>query len=197
MWALTLSVLAAMDVLLIIAILYGWVAKGAGRRKLLAFLVLGVFPLLWGTAAFSYNFNRIKDVEFCATCHAMQDHVRSLQADSEEPLSALHYQNNFVPQETACYFCHTGYTWFGPLKGKFNGIRHIYVAYIQGVPDKLSIYEPYQNRDCLQCHGKSKRFRSQPVHNRRADMMDNLQNGTFSCLTEGCHDLAHLLPEDW
>jgi nitrate/TMAO reductase-like tetraheme cytochrome c subunit len=197
MVALILTVLAVLDVLAILAVLYGWVPVGSRARKLLAFAVLGVFPLVWGGAAFGYNFERIKKVEFCGTCHAMQGHVQSLSVDDTEPLSALHYQNNYVPQESACYFCHTSYAWFGPIKGKINGIRHIYVNYFAGVPEKIKIYDPYPNGDCLRCHGKARRFKEQPVHNRTSDMMARLQNNTFSCLTEGCHDLAHLLPEEW
>ena len=193
----TLAILAFFNVLVIGLLLSGRLPVGIGLRKLLLFVVLGVFPLLWGGTAFSYNFDRVKQVTFCATCHAMEGHVESLTVDDMEPLSALHYQNNFVPQDTACYSCHTGYTWFGPIKGKLNGIIHIYVNYFKGVPDRIEIYDPFPNRDCLRCHGKSRRFREQPVHTRTGQQIERIMDGSFSCLTEGCHDLAHLLPEDW
>ena len=205
---LILVLLAVIDVLLIVACLYEWVPMGRHARKMLAFVLLGVFPLVWGASAFTYNFNRIKNVEFCATCHAMDEHVGSLQlADETQALAPLHYQNNFVPQETACYFCHTNYTWFGPIKGKIGGIRHVYVNYFKGAPDplELKIYEPYENRDCLRCHGKSKRWLNQKTHDRTPGMRDRMFSGELRCLNAGCHDQAHLLAseiaaaeeEDW
>ncbi len=195
---LALAVIAGINLILLTGALFRIIPFEPSARKVVLFFALGIFPLVWGGAAFTYNFERIKDVEFCATCHAMSGHVQSLSVNDPEPLSALHYQNNYVPQETACYFCHTGYTWFGPIKGKINGIRHVWVNYFAGVPDKLELYEPYPNRDCLRCHGKSRRFKEQPVHNRRdGEQMKQLMDGSFSCLTAGCHDLAHLLPEDW
>ena len=193
----TLAVLAVINSLLLVGVVYRPTTLGPGARKVIAFGVLGLFPLLWGGAAFSHNYHRIQKVEFCATCHAMSGHVDSLTVNDMEPLSAVHYQNNYVPQETACYTCHTDYTWFGPLKGKVNGIKHVYVNYFAGVPEKIEIYDPYQNRDCLKCHGPSKRFLETPIHNRNPKMIKRLKEGTMSCLTEGCHDLAHLLPEDW
>jgi len=193
-----IAVAAVLNVLLLSGSLFRVFATGPGARKVILFATLGLFPVLWGGMAFEYNFQRIKQVEFCATCHAMQVHVQSLTVDDTEPLSAFHYQNNFVPQETACYFCHTTYSWFGPLMGKINGVRHIYVNYFAGVPDRIKIYDPYPNRDCLRCHGKSKRFKEQPVHNRRdGKLLEQIKANEVSCLTEGCHDLAHLLPEDW
>ncbi|MBI5136736.1 MAG: NapC/NirT family cytochrome c [Nitrospirae bacterium] len=195
---LAIAIAAGVNIILLTGALFRLVPMGSGARKLVLFGALGMFPVLWGTLAFGYNFNRIKHVEFCGTCHAMDGHVRSLGVDDTEPLSAVHYQNNYVPQETACYFCHTGYTWFGPVMGKVNGIRHIYVNYFKGVPERIHIYTPYPNRDCLRCHGKARRFLEKPVHNRQdGQMMRHLQDGTMSCLTDGCHDLAHLLPEDW
>jgi len=203
-----LAALAVADVLLIVAIIQGWMPMGGFARKLIGFVVLGLFPLLWGGAAFSYNFNRIKNVEFCATCHTMSEHVASLKIPDETmALSALHYQNNYVPQETACYFCHTNYTWFGPIQGKMNGIRHIYVYYFKGPPEPadLHIYTPYNNRDCLRCHGKAKRWNTQPMHNLRAGFKDDILSGKQRCLDSGCHQDAHLTAskikaraeEDW
>ncbi|MDH5527804.1 MAG: NapC/NirT family cytochrome c [Nitrospirota bacterium] len=203
-----LAALAVANVALIAGMFYGWVPMGRTGRRLLGFVVLGMFPLLWGSAAFSHNFNRIKQVEFCATCHVMSEHVASLKVPDETvALAPLHYQNNFVPQETACYFCHTSYTWFGPVKGKISGIRHIWVYYFKGPPDpiNLHIYDPYENRDCLRCHGKSKRWNNQPVHNMRPGLKDEILAGTKRCLDSGCHSEAHLIAseiaaaaeEDW
>ncbi len=202
-----LIALAAADVLLIVVLIRKRANVGPVTRKLIGFVVLGVFPVLWGTSAFTYNLNRIKNVEFCSSCHVMSEHVESLQiADETVALAPLHYQNNFVPQETACYFCHTSYTWFGPVKGKISGIRHIYVNYFKGAPDPIDLktYEPYDNRDCLRCHGKSKRWNRQPVHN-MPGFKDEVFAGTRRCLDSGCHDQAHLIAseiaaeqeEDW
>lgn len=45
----------------------------------------------------------------------MAPYVHSLSFDDDEALSSVHYRNNYVAQETACYGCHTSYAMFAAI----------------------------------------------------------------------------------
>ncbi len=51
--------------------------------------------------------------KFCLSCHVMEDFGRSLYVDDPSYIPAMHFQNNRVPRDHACYTCHTDYTMFG------------------------------------------------------------------------------------
>ncbi|MBI4666030.1 MAG: NapC/NirT family cytochrome c [Nitrospinae bacterium] len=181
-----------------IAILWKeWGLLGGGARKLLAFISLGVFPLVWGAGVLGQGLEEAQKVAFCAQCHVMTDYVKSLEVDDDEPLSAFHYQNNLVPKEKACFACHTQYTMFGPIRAKLQGLSHLYVYYIKGAPaGKISLYSPYDNRECLRCHESSRKYQKLRMHNKPEEMFKKLADNKQSCLAKGCHDLAHLIEEE-
>lgn len=195
---LLLAILALVNITIIVVLLYEWRILSENTKKILAFICLGVFPAIWGSAVLYHDLQTTQRVSFCARCHVMTEYVESLKVDDDEPISAVHYQNNWVPQEKACYVCHTSYTMFGPIKTKINGLKHLYVYYIKGPPKKLKLYQKYQNRDCLRCHGTAKKYNKNKKHVRVKNLLVQLESGKRSCLENGCHDLAHLLEsDDW
>jgi hypothetical protein len=60
-------------------------------------------------------------------------------------------------------------------------------------PDPASIRIPggFKNAQCLHCHFGARDFEGNPVH---SAMMDSLKSNQMSCLTGGCHDTAHDIP---
>ena len=81
---------------------------------------------------------------------------------------------------------------FGDAQAKFNGLRHVLVNYLGTTPEKIELYEPYDNDNCLHCHGPSERFKKGETHEIE---MDYILSGEASCLEGGCHDVGHLKPE--
>jgi len=154
--------------------------------KILAFVALFFLPLLLtglGTAA---QMEHSKSTRFCLSCHVMEPYGRSLLVDDPAYLPARHYQNNRVPREAACFTCHTDYTLFGDYKAKLRGLRHVYVNYLGTIPKQIKLYEPYNNRECLHCHGGARAFEENEVHQPiRAELAKN----ATSCLE--CHDKVH------
>ena len=63
-----------------------------------------------------------------------------------------------------CYTCHTDYAMFGGLKAKLRGLNHVYVQYFGKIPDKVELYNPYNNRECLHCHGGARNFEEGATH---------------------------------
>ena len=91
-----------------------------------------------------------------------------------------------MPRDQACFTCHTNYTLFGDYKAKLRGLRHVYVNYIGTIPKQIKLYEPYNNRECLHCHGGAAIVRGERAA--PADPRDLAKNAT-SCLE--CHDKIH------
>lgn len=152
----------------------------------LVFLGLLVLPALAFAVGFGQHTERAKRTEFCVSCHVMEPYGASLWIDSTEHLPATHVQNARVDQDRACYVCHTSYTMFGGLQAKLNGLQHLYVNYVSGPPDRLQLYQPYQNRECLFCHGEARSFVENDLH---ADLRGELDRDEVSCLE--CHDRIH------
>ena len=159
-----------------------WVAGG----RVLVFLAIVVLPTLGFTIGFAAHAEQAKRTEFCVSCHVMEPYGQSLRIDSADHLPANHMQNARVDQERACFVCHTNYTMFGDLQAKLNGLQHLYVNYISGAPETIALYRPYQNRECLFCHGKARYFVESEIH---IDMRPELERNEISCLE--CHSLTH------
>src|SRR5689334_15011681 len=85
------------------------VTKGG---KILAFVAFLIFPLLAGGMGISTHIDHSKRTEFCTSCHVMKDYGLSLRIDDRSYIPAVHYQNNLVPREQACFTCHTDYTMY-------------------------------------------------------------------------------------
>ena len=157
-------------------------------RAAMGMLVFAILPVSWSYAVVMNRLNAMQTVEFCNSCHVMEPYVASLNVDDPESIPAIHYQNNWVPQKKACYDCHSEYGMFGDVKAKLNGLKHVYVNFITGPPEKIELYKPYHNRDCLHCHEPARRFQENEDH---IDNLDDLHSGETSCLD--CHDVGHVL----
>jgi nitrate/TMAO reductase-like tetraheme cytochrome c subunit len=187
----TVVVLAVLLIALVIVVLV--VARPnitAGRGgKILAFVGLFIFPVLTGMLGFETHFERSKQTRFCLSCHVMEPYGKSLYVDDKKYIPAAHFQNNRVPRDEACYTCHTDYTLYsGGIKAKIRGLRHIYAQYIGTIPQPIKLYKPFDNRECLHCHAGARSFEEGATH---AAMMDDIKSNQMSCLSSGCHDMAH------
>lgn len=190
----TLIILVGLFNAVVIAYLvFQWEALYDKTKKMMVFICLAVVPIVWGALVIQQDLLRTQKVSYCANCHTMTEHVESLTIDDNKALSAIHYQNNWVPQEIACYFCHSRYTMFGPTSAKIRGVKHLWAYYVAGPPKTLKLYEAYDNRDCLRCHGASKKYRSAKFHRAEETLLTQLDTGARSCLEIGCHTVGHRL----
>ena len=163
----------------------------AGR--ILAFLALVVVPgaALW--AGFSFHMEQAQTTEFCLSCHVMSDYGRSLYVDDKSYIPAVHFQNNRIPRDHACYTCHTEYTMFGGVKAKARGLRHLWVQYVRGAPkpEAIKLYDPFPNSECLHCHLGARRFEEGSAHNKVPDLLSRVKANKLSCVSSGCHEFVH------
>lgn len=177
----------AIGAAVVAALYFGAAALGQqrwGRLVLLAGLV--VLPLVVSAANLSHGFSESSRTRFCVSCHEMQRYGRSLFADNRGALSAVHYQNRLVDRDHTCYTCHADYALFGDVRAKLNGLRHVWVHYFGKIPEKISLYQPYPNGNCLHCHDDARSFQESPAHQ---PVAGSLHAGTTSCLE--CHNVAH------
>jgi len=185
MYSVVLASLGAMNLVLLALLLHAWPKMSAVARVAFGGLVFAWFPVFWGGSMVLHGMTEMKTVEFCSSCHVMEDYVASLQSDDKDSLPALHYQNNYVDQKIACYACHTEYSMFGDVKAKMGGLKHVWVNYFGTIPDKIELYKPFNNRDCERCHATSKKYLK--AHE---DDLADIQKGDYSCLE--CHDVGHV-----
>ncbi len=152
--------------------------------KILAFVVLLVLPVASMRAGFRLHFEATKTVSFCLSCHPMEPYGESLLLADESHLPAMHFQNGRVDREHACFSCHTQYTLFGDMRAKMTGLKHLWVHYTGQTPDRIELYSPYLNRECLHCHSGGRRFEELHEHD-----MASLVNNEISCMD--CHGESH------
>jgi len=186
---LPLSVIIALTVgVAIVAFLFFGAGALAGHTVGRVVLLVGLLalPVLLSAGNISYGFHQSSTTAFCLSCHEMRPHGKSLFVDSHQALAAVHYQNRLVDRETVCYSCHKDYAMFGDVKAKLNGLRHVWAHYVAGVPQKIELYQPYPNSNCLHCHDDMRRFVEGPAHK---PVLSALYAGTTSCLS--CHRVAH------
>ena len=185
---LAATVLVAVALIALVALRPSLTAARGG--KILAFLAFLVLPLLATAMGLSAHMEQSKTTEFCLSCHVMEPYGKSLQVDDAAWLPAQHYQNNRIPRDKACFTCHTDYTMFGDVKAKLRGLRHVYVNYVGEIPEKIELYEPYNNRECLHCHAGARAFEESDLHK---EMRADLGSNATSCLE--CHDATHNVHE--
>lgn len=159
--------------------------------KIFSFVALCVLPILSIFSVTTQHLERSKQTSFCLSCHVMEPYGKSLHADASEQIPAVHYQNQYVPKDHACFTCHTDYAMYGDIRAKLRGLKHVYVNYIGTVPAHIKLYDPYNNRECLHCHGGSKRFEESVGHTADETEMQKIKSGQESCLSAECHDRAH------
>lgn len=152
--------------------------------KILAFVAFCILPVgaVWGGV--SLHMEHSKTTEFCLSCHVMEPYGDSLLRADTDYVPASHYQNHLIEPDHACFSCHTEYTMFGDLKAKLKGLQHVYVNYLGEIPEKIELYAPYENRECLHCHAGARSY----VEMHEGDL-EALEAGEISCLE--CHDLMH------
>jgi cytochrome c-type protein NapC len=159
--------------------------------KILAFVAMLVFPVLAGGLGVSEHLNRSKSTDFCLSCHVMQDYGKSLHVDDKGFIPAVHYQNNLVPRDHACFTCHTDYTMYGDMNAKLRGLKHVYVQYFGKPANPIKLYTPYNNRECLHCHLGARSFESNENHVKEPDTLQKIKNNQLSCATTDCHNIVH------
>lgn len=154
--------------------------------KMLAFIAFFILPIVATVFGASIHLENSKSTQFCLSCHVMEPYGKSLYRDDPAYLPAAHFQNHRIPKESACFSCHTHYTMFGDLTSKMRGLKHIYMYYLATPPPKLTLYEPFQNRECLYCHAGARSFEETTPHNA---MQQQLADNSMSCIT--CHNKIH------
>lgn len=189
-FAILLAVLAI--ALAVLLALHTELTRARGG-KILAFLAVFVLPAaaVWG--GFQEQMQRSESTRFCLSCHVMSEFGQSLRADDPSFVPAVHFQNNLVPRDAACYTCHTDYTLFGTVHAKMRGMRHVYVEYFGHIPkpEDIHLYTPYNNRECLHCHAGMRVFLEAKAHQRNPAMMQQILANKLSCVSSGCHDVVH------
>jgi len=179
---------------ILIAILFTQWRNFSNRARLALLLpTMLVVPAALVVPATQADFDHMRSREFCTSCHEMRPYADSLLSENEESIPATHYQNNRVPQRTACYACHTDYSLFGGARAKVTGLRHMYVHYIKGAPPvgKIKLYGSFNTQNCLYCHGPARNFLESKAHTRKTTIED-MRSGKTSCLE--CHDVTHVIP---
>jgi len=172
-----------------------WTAGGAGKARrggrVIAFVAFLGLPLVITTLGVTAHLEHSKSTEFCLSCHVMEPYGQSLYIDDSDFLAATHFQNNLIPRDRACFTCHTTYTMYGDLQAKLQGLKHVWVYYLGDVPDTLTLYQPYNNRECLNCHRGGRRFEEDELH---LEVRAELESNETSCLEchESTHDIARL-----
>lgn len=182
--ALVAVVVVALALIALVVLRPSLTAARGGR--ILAFVALLVLPFVVTAMGLAAHVESSKTTEFCLSCHVMEPYGRSLQVDDTSFLPAQHFQNNLIPRDQACFTCHTDYTMFGDAKAKLRGLRHVYVYYLGVIPEKIQLYEPYNNRECLHCHAGARKFEESDLHK---EMRSELGGNTTSCLE--CHAPVH------
>jgi cytochrome c nitrite reductase small subunit len=149
-------------------------------------VLLGVAPALLSLATFDLSFKRAETLDFCSSCHAMTPWVSDLKDPNSKSFASLHYRNRFI-LEDQCYRCHADYDFLGPVHAKLDGVRHV-VAYYTGfgMHHPITLYKPFPNGNCLQCHGAAANFNQNPTH---AAVMAQIRSDELHCLD--CHNPIH------
>ncbi len=184
-----LSVIVVAVALILLIVLRPSLTEGR-IGKGLAFIAFFLLPIIAVAIGTSSHFENSKSTKFCLSCHVMEPYGTSLYIDDSSFLPANHFQNNRVPKETACFTCHTQYTMFGDAQSKLRGLRHVYFNYIGGIPEKIELYTPYDNRECLHCHGSARSFEEQKIH---ISIMADVKSNQVRCID--CHNLIHNIDE--
>lgn len=159
--------------------------------KILAFVALLVFPVLAGGLGVNEQIQHSKTTNFCLSCHIMEDYGKSLRVDDRSFVPAIHFQNNLVPRDKACFTCHTDYTMFGDYNAKLRGLKHVYAYYLGKPSQPIKLYTSYNNRECLHCHLGARSFEESEAHTKDPQVMAKMKVNEVGCTTSGCHNITH------
>ena len=180
------AVVILLSIILIGLLLIRPSITAAQGGKIVAFIAFFILPVVATVLGASIHLENSTSTQFCLSCHVMEAYGKSLYIDDPNYLPAAHFQNNRIPKEQACFTCHTDYTMFGDVSAKWRGVQHLYVYYFKGAPNKLALYEPFKNRECLHCHAAARSYEESSPHR---EMKDQLASNDMSCLT--CHTKVH------
>lgn len=159
--------------------------------KIFAFASLFILPVFLGIMGTDRHMENAKSAEFCLSCHEMGDYGKSLRIDDRAFIPSVHYQNNMISRDEACFTCHTDYTMFGDYNAKLRGLKHVYVHYLGKPPEQLKLYTPYSNRECLHCHEGARSFEEGATHNQDPNTLPQVRANQLSCLSSECHSFTH------
>ena len=126
-----------------------------------------------------------KDPEFCGSCHLMQPKLADIRNPESDNLAAIHTQRGFIQHEQ-CYTCHSDYHMFGTATTKMRGMKHLWADLFHEGQTTATLYTPFPNSNCLQCHNGKRRFEENVMH---SDILADLKSNKTAC-TE-CHDNLH------
>ena len=188
---IALAFVIAMSMVLIGMLVLRPRITGSRGGKILAFLALLILPVLAGGMGVNEQLAHSKTTKFCLSCHVMEDYGKSLRIDDRSFVPAIHFQNNLVPRDNACFTCHTDYTLFGDYKAKLRGLRHVYANYIGQPSNPLKLYSPFNNRECLHCHLGSRSFEESEAHTKEPQLLPSIKQNQVGCTTSGCHNIIH------
>jgi len=162
------------------------VSEERGGRVL---FLMGAFilPLLALGAGIARSFDSATRTEFCLSCHEMAPFAAGLEDRSS--VMAVHYQNNLIPRDHACYSCHQDYGMFGDLRAKLRGLGHLYAHYFAPPRQRITLHEPFAVDNCLDCHEGARRFVESPSHQGQLANDGTLRRP--GCLQGACHASAH------
>jgi cytochrome c nitrite reductase small subunit len=147
----------------------------------LSVCVLPSFAVLLGTFLV---FERAERVEFCGSCHAaMSAYVADMRNTDSPSLAAVHYRNRYIPRNQ-CYICHTSFGLFGTMRAKIAGVEDVRRYYLSSFHQPITMRGPYENGECLKCHGDAVRWVA-----KHSNVRDAILAGQASCL--GCHGGVH------
>src|SRR5262249_33731558 len=85
------------------------------------------------------------------------------------------------PQDQ-CYHCHSDYGLSGDLEAKMTGFRHLARYSTRTYHEPICGRTPFNNHNCLKCHGAAPRFEAVTSHQTVKDL---LTTSAMSCLN--CH----------
>jgi cytochrome c-type protein NapC len=192
MFGLTTPVLVILIAVTLIIVLVTRPSVTATKGgKILAFVVLLVFPVLAGGLGVTEHLSKSKTTNFCLSCHVMEDYGQSLRIADKAFIPADHYQNNLVPRDNACFTCHTDYTMYGDMSAKLRGLKHVYVQYFGKPAQPIKLYTPYNNRECLHCHLGSRSFEEGATHTADPKTLPMIKANQLSCSSSDCHNMIH------
>ena len=156
---------------------------------------LGVFPIgaaLGGNVA---GYEATKQRTFCGSCHVMRPYEDDSNDTASRSLASRHGRNALFGAQN-CHACHADYGMYGTVTTKVGSLKHFfrYYAEYREVPleeskKKIRLSKPYSNDNCMQCHSTRLDLWNK-VHDHR-EVLDEVRNGTVSCMAGGCHGPAH------
>jgi nitrate/TMAO reductase-like tetraheme cytochrome c subunit len=161
--------------------------------KILAFFALCILPVLALWNGLQRHLEQSTSTRFCLSCHVMAEFGHSLYVDDKSYIPAVHFQNNLVPRDHACFTCHTDYAVFGDYRAKWRGMHHVWVQYFGTIPKpaEIKLYTPYNNRECLHCHAGMRKYQEASAHHRDPNMLTLASENKLSCISGNCHDIVH------